>query len=231
MILIINQLKQDYVYSRYLLYLFQTQNSLHFADKDTYLTNLYDYPQYSIRVENGKTAFKLLYAILDKVAFFANIYWNLGIKIRDVNFNSIWREKSGGKKSVYQHKSLDYVHNRALNSVRWIYKDFNDSFGEAQNPFIKKLNHLRNALEHRYVKVHSSILHKSEEPYPYHDSDGTYHISDELLGSYTFELISIVRELIIDLTMAVHIEEKKYKENTGLTVEMSLYEYNDEWKI
>ena len=225
-----NQIKEDYIYSRYLLYQFLTQKSLHFADKDTNLLNLYDYPQYSIRVENGKTAFKTLYALLDKISYFANTYWELGIKPRDVTFNSIWEEETKGKHK-YQHKSLNYLENEALNSVRWIYKEFNEKFGDASNPMAKELKTLRHALEHRYVKVHASLFQPKNKEYPYIDKENTYHISEEILGTYILRLIRIIRELIIDLTMAVHIEEKKKRDPEYRIGKMVLFEYDDKWKV
>ena len=50
---------------------------------------------------------------------------------------------------------------------------------------------------------------------------------------YTLELLEIVREWLIDLTMAVHIEEMKRRD--GETEEKSypvfLMEFDDEWKV
>lgn len=90
---------------------------------------------------------------------------------------------------------------------------------------------LRNALEHKYVKVHSGQLYSIKEPYV--DKEGTYHISDDL-QEFTIELINMVRELIIDLSMAVHIEELKRKQehNTEKTIpELTLQGYDNEWKV
>ena len=57
-----NQIKQEYIYARYLYYSsLQSQFKPHFADKDTKLINLPDYPQYSIRIEMLKSAYKTLF--------------------------------------------------------------------------------------------------------------------------------------------------------------------------
>lgn len=53
---------------------FYEREEPHFADKETCLLNLYDFPQYSIRIEGLKTSFRQLYSIFDKVAFFVNEY-------------------------------------------------------------------------------------------------------------------------------------------------------------
>jgi len=227
-----NQIKQEFVYARYLCYQGQLfSDEPHYADKETYLVNLYDYPQYSIRIENEKAAFRLLYSLFDKIAFFANIYWKLGIKEHDVTFHSIWTEESGHRHK-YKHAAIDVSNNISLLSIKWIYKDFNDRFGNSAHPELQKFNMLRNALEHKYVKVHSGLLYAIKSPYI--DAEGVYHISDSDLQKLTIELICMVRELIIDLSMAVHIEELKRKQGYDkgkIIPELILQGYDDEWKI
>lgn len=142
-----NQIKQEFIYARYLCYQGQLfSDEPHYADKETCLVDLYDYPQYSIRIEHEKAAFRLLYSLFDKVAFFANTYWKLGIKERDITFHSIWREESGHKHK-YKHAALDTTNNVSLLSIKWIYRDFNDRFGDSAHPELQKFNMLRNALK------------------------------------------------------------------------------------
>lgn len=228
-----NQIKQEFIYARYLCYQGQSCcDEPHYADKDTCLVNLYDYPQYSIRIEQEKTAFRLLYSLFDKVAFFANTYWKLGIKERDITFHSIWKGESGYGHNKYKHAAIDITNNVSLLSIKWIYKDFNDRFGDSEHPELQKFNILRNALEHKYVKVHFGLLYSIKAPYV--DAEGTYHISDGDLQKFTMELAYMVRELIIDLSMAVHIEEQKRKQVYGeekIIPQLTLQEYDDEWKV
>ena len=104
-----NQLKQEYIFARYQHYsCIQVQKKVHFADKDTYLVDFANFPQYSIRIENLKSAFKILFSLLDKIAFFINTYFNLGIKERDVSFHSIWlEEKKGNSRFILKHLKRD----------------------------------------------------------------------------------------------------------------------------
>lgn len=102
---IFNQFKQEYIFARYQYYCsLQEPEVVHFADKDTHLLNFADYPQYSIRIEMLKSAFKTLYSLLDKVAYFMNSYFKLGIKERDVSFHSIWNSEKRGK-SGYKYEN------------------------------------------------------------------------------------------------------------------------------
>ena len=67
-----NQIKQEYVYARYLCFNSIEVDSVHYADENVYLIDCLDYVQYSIRVEGLKASFKTLYSLLDKVAMFIN---------------------------------------------------------------------------------------------------------------------------------------------------------------
>ena len=228
-----NQLKQEYIYARYLFYRgIEITDQPHYADKDTYLVNLYDYPQYSIRVESIKTSFRLLYSLFDKVAFFINTYWQLGIKEHDISFHSIWKDESGHGNSKYKHKRLEANGNSAIVAINWIYKDFKKEFGDSPLPELQRLKSLRNAIEHKYVKVHSDLLYPIDKPYV--DDEMTYHISEADLQDYTLELLQMIREVIIELTLAVHIEEQKRYNSFGETKtipHLYLDDYDDEWKI
>jgi hypothetical protein len=68
----LNQLKEEYIYARFLCYDGSEKiKDLHYADKEVKLSlSDYDYVNYSIRLEQLKSAFRLLFSIFDKVAFF-----------------------------------------------------------------------------------------------------------------------------------------------------------------
>lgn len=230
---IFNQLKQEYIYARYLCYKGGTlRDKPHYADTQTYLVDLFDFPRYSIRIEELKTAFRLSYSIFDKVAFFLNAYWKLGIKERDISFHSIWKTKSGHGKGTYAHNNLHQVKdNPGIQSMWWMYKDFNDIFGNSSAPKQERLNILRNALEHKYVKVHDSLLYEEKEPFI--DQELTYHISEYDLQNYTLDLMHMVRELIINLSVSVYIAENNKRlpsSNKDFIPQIHLIDYDDEWK-
>lgn len=230
-----NQLKQEYVYARYLCYeAFYECEEPHFADKETHLINLYDYPQYSIRIEGLKTAFRQLYSLFDKVAFFINDYWDIGIHERDINYRTIWLSSYGVGKKHYEYKNrLMPDRNIALKSMFWIYNEFYKRFGDADTPYAKNIQVLRNALEHKFVKVHNRILYNGKQGETEIGIDSFYHITEDSLLQYTLDLLEIVREWLIDLTMAIHIEEMKHRDSKEVEKRfpMFLMEFDDEWKI
>ena len=228
-----NQLKQEYIYSRYLCFIaFTEPEETHFADKETHLVDMLDYPQYSIRIEGLKTAFRQLYSLFDKVAFFMNDYWKLGIHERDINYRTIWFSKFGRDKNRYEYDNVLAVDsNIALKSMFWIHNEFNKIFGEADSPYAKNMQILRNALEHKFVKVHADILWDGKENQELRQ-DSFYHIAEGTLLQHTMNLLEIARECLIDLTMAIHIEEESRRKGyNGKTVApMPLIEFDDEWK-
>lgn len=230
-----NQLKQEYVFARYQYYeSLQFREYVHFADKDTFLLNFSDYPQYSIRVEKMKSSFRILYSLLDKVAFFINEYFDLGIRERDVSFRSIWRKekKAKSKKDGYKYRNtLNPDDNFALNSIYWISKDLYEKLYEPPNPNAKELNDIRNSLEHKYVKVYSEI-------FPIR-SDGSvddlaYYLSEKRLKQITLDIMKLIREVLINLSLAVHSEEiKRDKKRVKGTIipKVNFMNYEDEWKM
>ena len=227
-----SQLKQEYIYARYLYYksMCVLAEPL-YADKDTFILTYTDYAQYSIRLEQLKTAFKTLYSIFDKISYFLNYYFELGIKEHDITFRSVWFEEAGHGKNKYQYKNtLNPDSNFALATLYWINKDFCDSFEDSPNPELKRIKEIRNALEHKYVKIYASFA----DPVLNDISDGlALYISEEELAEVTMQLLKILREAIISLSLSVNIAEKQKREETkdNLIVPMSLMEYEDDWKI
>ncbi len=225
-----NQIKQEFIFARYQFFCsLQIPDAPHFADKDTFLLNFADYPQYSIRIEKLKSSFKTLYSLLDKIAFFINEYFKLGIKEQDVSFRTIWdREKKG--KSGYQYTNVLIPEiNFALKSIYWINKDFIRPFLDSPNPWAKRISIIRNALEHKYVKVFSQDFPAQTDG----EIDGlALYVSEQELTEQTMFLLKLLRETIICLSLAVGIEEKHRKKQSPekITVPISIMQYADEWK-
>jgi hypothetical protein len=220
-----NQLKQEYIFSRYLYYeSIQPNAKVHFADKENFVYQFADYPTYSIRIEKMKTAYRLLYSIFDKVAFFLNRYFDLGLSEGAVYFKGIWKTT----KFVYM---INTVENSALNSLYWINKELFDKDGSFYtNPFAKRMNDIRNALEHKYVKVYND-----EFPARVNGEidDMALYISETELEKMTMDILKLIREVLIYLSLAVHIEEsKRYKVNDATyCLPVSFLKYDDNWKV
>ena len=228
-----NQIKQEYIYARYLYYAsLDIPDVPHYADKETYLLNLTDYPQYSIRIENLKTSFKTLYSLFDKIAYCINSYFKLGIKERDVSFHSIWKHTHGHGANQYDNANDLKPHdNYALSSLYWICKDFFEKFEDSPNPNLQKFRDIRHAMEHRYLKVTWMEATNGK----YIDDDGlAVYVSESELYDLTRQLMHIVREAIICLALAISIEERdrnQKKDPNTKTVSIQIDGYDDAWKV
>lgn len=150
-----NQLKQEYTYARWCLYEGSSCQRTHLADRDVMLAFNSDYALYAMGLEQVKTAFRCAYSLLDKVAYFVNDYWQLGISEEKVNFRSVWVEVPKGKgRQVQVRQVFDTSKSLPLRGLFWLAKDiYNDRFRDVAHPSAKDLNSLRNHLEHKYVKI------------------------------------------------------------------------------
>ena len=85
---------------------------------------------------------------------------------------------------------------------------------------------MRNALEHKFVKIHEySGDYKLEIA-----DDNFYHISEQALIEQCVRLVGLARECIMYLVYAIDIEESK-KEKSDKTVSLKVINFDDEWKI
>lgn len=212
-----NQIKEEYIYARYLLYeVLNSDGEIHFADKETHLENILNYSSYSIRLEKLKTSYRTLFSIFDRIAFLLNSYLKLGIAERKVSFDSIW-----DKLTKTEEKNI------ALSALHWIDRDFKEKFGDADTPHTKKIKNLRNALEHKFVSIHLFPVEREVEI----GKDFIYRISEDSLIEYSLDLLRLIREAVIELTIAIRIEESQKNLDKKNVLPMSMLEYLDEFKI
>lgn len=211
----INQLKEEYAYARYLCYEgMEKYKETHFADRNVKLSLAsYDYTNYSIRVEQLKSAFKNLYSILDQIGFFVNDFWELGLEERKADAYNVCKSKIYPKDNV------------VLMSLYWVLCEFYEKYGEAEQASEKNLALLRNAIEHKFVKVHDYSWNRKLQL----EKDSFYHISEDTLKEYTIRLLEIARESLMYLVYAIGIDESK-KEKPAFFMPMNLLDYDDEWK-
>ena len=196
-----NQIKQEYVSARYLFFDgIQDRKSAHLADKEVLQIEIdmdvHSHSDYCIR-----TAFRTLYSVMDRIAFFMNEYFSLGIKVEKVSFRSIWNTQNE-KSSVLLELCKN---NDMLNSIYWLSKDiYEKNYKRTTKPSSKEFDILRNRMEHRYAV---STLEKYDK-----SDDFTFRISIVDLYTKTLEIMKVVREAIIYLSFALHIEENKKRE-------------------
>lgn len=187
----LNQIKLNYVISRFLLILSQSETSfLDLMSKNTLLTESLSYEENNSSVQLLKNSFTSFYNILDKISHLINIYFKLEKEPNNVNFHKVW---NNNKNNIHgKLRSLDNIGLSALYDIHLELEPNHEKF------YLRKM---RNNLTHNFVPIK---LVKFE------DNDVTY---DELRNN-TIELAKIVKNAIIYLIRAININERKLFEET-----------------
>lgn len=244
-----NLLKQEFVTARYFYYKGISEKRVHFSDKDVLLFDTEDNPVYSKASEEIKNSFRICYSIFDKIAFFLNYYFKLGLKENQVYFKKIWyieqkgdKRKVGGscEKKLVLNPQFIQKNNLPLLGLFWISKDLfenNMGFTDALEPDAKEWHKIRNHLEHKFLKLELSddehfnfsyaLLGKSNK-------NLTYSIEIHDFERKTLKLLKTVRSALIYLVLAMHYEEferGKKREKTVKLAQISLQKFPDELKI
>lgn len=233
---VFNQLKQEYVTARFLCWQGITaaeSYKKHYSDKDVLLLDTLDYPVYSRATEEVKVAFRMAYSLFDKIAFFINEYWALGMQERSINFQSVWFE--GGTKGKPKHLRVKFQghQNLPLRGLYWLSKDFVESgrdtdipvLGETMEPDAYNLRSIRNHLEHKYLKVHDDMWgYAGRSSNSMFDDQWAAHLSIQELQQKALRILKMARCGLTYLSLAVHREEglRRPQAPDGITVPMSL---------
>ena len=233
-----NQIKQEYVSSRYIYYEGINKDTPHFSDSRVLLYNTLDYPAYSIGVEKVKAAFRIQYSIFDKVAYLLNDYLHLSISKKSVNFRTIWYEKQD--RTLGLRDEIKQLDNWPLRGLFWLSKDLYEDkpgFRDLVEPDAKELHSIRNQLEHRYLKLHEGMW--ADEPKDkenigvlFRDSLA-YSIYRSGFEAKTLKLIKLVRSALLYLTLAINLEEQRRAKARGVNKiipKLRLDTWEDDWK-
>ena len=227
-----NQLKQEYATARWLCYEGVSPSDMHFSDRGVSLYNTLDYPALGINVEKLKLSFRMSYSLFDKIGYFLNRYLKLGIPERQVNFRSIWREKSG----ALIRPQWEASQNWAFRGLFWLSRDlFDRTFTDTIEPDGRALDALRNHLEHKYVKVVSTnrvAAPSGGGPDPMFD-DFAYVMTRADLEAKALALLRQTRAALLYLCLGMNIEERRRRKAAPpdeVTIRAPVDLWDDEWK-
>ena len=204
MFLLLNEIKQEFVSARYMLYRYFTDSgSFHFSDKNVKLSDNFDYSNYSYHIEVAKSSFRALYSLLDKIAYALNEYLELGAKGTSVSFKDIWY--SDKKNRILKTKITDYKNVYSLAGLLFIRNDiYGGDEAYFQDEGTVRLRAIRNAMEHRAIIV--------TDAGEYSDTGLALTISRSDFEEISMNLIHMVRQAIFCfVNMVNHIEFDKKK--------------------
>lgn len=226
-----NQLKQEFVSARWLCFEGISAERVHASDRGVLLYNTLDYAAVSLGVEQVKMAFRMSYSLLDKIAYFLNHYMKLGIPEKRISFRHVWRDKDSGPVRPEFLSSENWP----LRGLYWLSKDlFESDFKDVMEPDARALHELRNHLEHKYVKVISTIGGLTSGPATGPFVDTLAHtVSLPDLEARTLRLLQLARSSLIYLSLGMHREEERRRDSAPpgrLIMPMMLDPWDDGWK-
>jgi tetratricopeptide (TPR) repeat protein len=214
-----NQIKQEFVSARYLLYEGVAQRQPHFSDAGVTLADTEDYPVFGLAGEKVKLALRSGYSLFDKMAFFLNYYLGLGIQARRVSFRGFWYQSENPKNPL--KTEIEGCNNWALRGMHWMAKYLYDSRPEFRDPIepdAREIDVTRNHAEHKFLAVHDDVwpelaaFRYRPETLP----DGAYYaIGRQELDARTLRLMKLARSALIYLAYAIHIEEMRKQMERG----------------
>lgn len=219
-----NQLKQEFVSARWLLFEGVSEHRPHFSDRGTHFYDTLNIPAYSLAVEKTKLALRMAYSLLDKIAFFINDYFKVGLPEKAVSFRSIWHERKGEPKplaSVFKDRP-----NWPLRGLYWLSKDvYEPSFQEVAEPSAEGLAELRNHIEHKYCQIHEDLgMGYSSFATSLNDAELGFRVGRDTLEIKSLDILQKSRAALVYLSLAVHCEEivRKSARDAGYSMEMHL---------
>jgi hypothetical protein len=225
-----NQLKQEYAFARWNLFEGTTQQRTHLADREVALAFNADYALYSMALEQVKVAYRCAYSLFDKIAYFINDYWKLGIPERGVSFRSVWVEQVKGKATPQVRAVLAGSQNLPLRGLFWLSKDlFEAELKDVAQPDARDLDALRNHFEHKYVKVVDALAHVAPPSEPFVDRLAHQVVREDLVRK-TMRLLQLTRSALIYLSLAMEVEEQRSVPSEGLTMPFPVDVYPDSLK-
>jgi hypothetical protein len=226
-----NQMKQEYVSGRWLLYEGLHSEGVHFSDRRTMIMNTLDYTGHSLAIEKVKAAFRIGYSILDKIAFFLNNYMSLGIEPNRIYFKSIWYDR----KTRAVRDEFTASRNWPMRGLYWLTKDlFDPELQDVMEPDAQALWDIRNCLEHRYLKVHEFVVPPSGNAIvDIWNDELAYSVQRSDFEAKTLRVFRLARSAMIYLSSAMHEEERRRQQASPPGKgpwPMSLGVMEDDWK-
>ncbi|MBT9247943.1 hypothetical protein KM031_20680 (plasmid) [Gemmobacter fulvus] len=200
-----NQMKQEYASARFMLYEGLNSTKIHFSDRGVRLFDTLDYPAHSLAIERVRTAYRISYSLLDKVAFLVDHVWKLG-KIADrINFKNVWMVE--GKPRLLD--GFKKYPNWPLRGLYWLSKElFDDELKRTTAADARELHDIRNALEHKYLQVHEGWAWNLMLDSPASNCF-CLSIDSDLLEAKALRVMKIARAALIQLALAIGVEERK----------------------
>lgn len=157
-----DELKNDYCYARYLIFSAKdipNDNPHIFNSTYQHIEDM-TYSINNLKVAQYKSAFRILYSLFDKIAYLISRFFDLNDLKHDykISIDTLFRDISNNKMEWKPHKKLKDSDNRFIHALFYILKDIHkvgnsDSVSKWLDPNAVAFSKIRNAMEHRSLKI------------------------------------------------------------------------------
>ena len=159
-----DEIKNDYCYARYLFFSAHSipDEEQHFHNSTYQHVDDMSYSINNLKTSHYKTSFRILYSLFDKISYLISRFFDLN-DIKDDNMISIdnlFRDfkSKNWKRNWKPNKKLADSDNHFIHALFYILKDIRDvkdtsSVSEWIDPDAKAFSEIRNAMEHRSLKI------------------------------------------------------------------------------
>jgi len=200
-----DEIKNDFCYARYLTFISESipDDKNHFFNSTYSHIEDFSYSLTNIKGQHLKSAFKTLFSIFDKIAYFLNAYLGLRDVGSKIYFQNVFGDISNGL--LKPNEKIKGSDNIFVHALFYILKDFRDTNPKGLiddklsywlDPDMKAFSDIRNAIEHKSFGISDDFgftLYQSDEPYKNKKHEAIKKEISELK-----EKISITSKLIKD---------------------------------
>ncbi|WP_313616111.1 LA2681 family HEPN domain-containing protein, partial [Rhizobium sp.] len=199
-----NQMKQEYASARFMLFEGMNSTQTHFSDRGVTLTDTLDYPLYSLASERVRTAYRIAYSLLDKVAFLVDRYWKLKKAPDRISFKNVWMVENKARLLPQFEKR----ENLPLRGLFWLSRElFDEQLKQTTAADARELHSIRNALEHTYLRVNEGWAKPFTISGTSSNAFGISIGSDELEAK-AIRVMQIARSALFYVSFAIGVEER-----------------------
>ena len=180
---------------------------MHYADRELDLIDTGDSAIFSLNESYIRTAFRTAYSLFDRIGYFINEYFQVGLTGTNISFKNIWKEKLCDRKGdeyldvpnpiMTKHKG-----NPLVRAMFWLQKDFyEDKKTNITMPLAEPIFQMRNDLEHNCLRTGTQSYNVTF----------TKYTVEGMIENNTYKLLRLARELIIYLCLAIEYDRKPIK--------------------
>lgn len=236
-----DELKSDYCYARYLIFSAKDipDDHTHFFNNTYPHVEDMSYSITNLKASHYKSAFRILYSLFDKIAYFIHRFFDLNDTKHDhkISFDNIFRELKDSR-NWKPHSKLKDSQNYFIHALFYILKDIRDvkdstSVSRWVDPDAKAFSEIRNALEHRSLKIVEDFgytLTQSDKAYRRSQLDKLNAKIDELEAQFE-ELCHEIDSANKEQNDALKAKLDTQKQILGKKLDLALLKVHEQQKL